>query len=77
MISETERGGVTVNSMRILTILVMHCAFASDRCDPDLYALFFARHFLVILASCSLIWDSSIPLDDEGSSPCPVMGDFE
>ena len=77
LISETARGGVTVNSMRILAISVMHCAFTSGRHNPDLYASIFARHFLIILDSCSLVWDGSIPLDDEGSSPCPVMGDFE
>ena len=77
MISEVERGGVTVDSMRVFAISVMHCAFASGRRDPDLYASILTRHFPIISDSCSLVWDGSIPLDDEGSFPCPVMGVFE
>ena len=75
--AEAVRGGVTVNSMRVFAILVMHCAFASGRRDPDLYASILARHFPIISDSCSLVWDGSIPLDDEGLFPCPIMGDFE
>ena len=74
LISETERGSVTIDSMRIFAISVTHCAFASGRRNPDLYASIFVRHFLVISDSCSLVWDGSVPLDDEGPSPCPVMG---
>ena len=77
MISEAVRGGVTVDSMRVFAISVMHCAFVSGRRDPDLYASILARHFPVISDSCSLVWDGSVPLDDEGSIPCPVMGDFD
>ena len=77
MISNSERGGVTVDSVRIVTILVMHYTFSSGRCSPDLYASISARHFLVILDSCSLIWDGGVPLDEESLSPCPIMGSFE
>ena len=77
MISEAVRGGVTDDSMRVFTISVMHCAFASGRRDPDLYVSILARHFPIISDSCLLVWDGSVPLDDKGSFPCPVMGDFE
>ena len=65
---------MTVDSIRIAVISVMHCTFLRGRCGPDLYASILARHFLMILDSCLFVWDGSIPLDEEGSSPCPIMG---
>ena len=69
MISNSERGGVTVDSVSIEAISVMHCTFLSGRHGPDLYASISARHFLMILDSCLLVWDGNIPLDEEGPFP--------
>ena len=74
LISDSQRGDVTVGPMRISMILVMHCAFLRGRHSPDLYTSILARHFLMNLDSCSLVWDGSVPLDEEGPSPCSVMG---
>ena len=77
LIADSERGGVTVDLMKIPAISVMHCAFLRGRYGPDLYMSILVRHFLVILDSWLFIWVGSIPLDEEGPSPCPVMGVFE
>ena len=60
---------MTVNSVSIDAISVMHCTFLSGRRGPDLYTSISVRHFLVILESCLLIWASNVPLDEEGPFP--------
>ena len=69
MISNSERGGVTVDSVSIDTILVMHCAFLSGRHGTDLHTSISLRHFLMISDNCSLVWDGNVPLDEEGPFP--------
>ena len=71
--SESVRQGVMCILRRSSVILVMHCTFLRGSHGPYLYSSILVRHSFTSLDSWSLVWEGSIPLVDNGASPCSVM----
>ena len=71
--SESVRQGVMCVLRRSSVISVMHCTFLRGSHGPCLYSSILARHSFVSSDSWSLVWEGSVPLVNDGASPCLVM----